>query len=176
MSIQSPLKSARALPGPVVMVMVMVATLTACSADDDDQMAATQLPVSINAVMASLINHSADPIWIAAWRNPETDEDWRELQHLATQLEVGGALITIPGAGPIDSQWTGDPQWREYAQNLSLAAANAADAAANRDIEGIQSAGDQIVDLCEACHRDFKPDTPTMNIFGELSPTADDLQ
>jgi len=50
-----------------------------------------QLPISINEAMASLINHSTDPIWVAAWKNPRSDEDWRELEHLARQLQVGRA-------------------------------------------------------------------------------------
>ncbi len=62
------------------------------------------LPISINEVMASLINHSADPIWVAAWRNPETDRDWRELEHLARQLQVGGALLK--DVIPVPARWT----------------------------------------------------------------------
>jgi len=129
---------------------------------------ALRLPVSINEVMASLINHSADPIWLAAWRNPQTDEDWRELEHLARQLQVGGALLSIPGTGPVDAQWTGRSTWREYANALSASAGRAVNAARSRDVELIERAGDEIVDICESCHIDFKPDLPTMNIYGEL--------
>ena len=32
-----------------------------------------RLPVSLNEVMVALVNHSAVPIWLADWRNPETD-------------------------------------------------------------------------------------------------------
>lgn len=135
-----------------------------------------RLPISINEAMASLINHSADPIWIAAWRNPQTDEDWRELEHLARQLQVGGALITIPGTGPVDAMWTGRAGWIEYAEELSAAAGRAVNAARSRDVELIARSGDEIVDICEACHIDFKPDLPTMNIYGELSPLPSDAQ
>ncbi len=134
-----------------------------------------RLPISINEAMASLINHSADPIWIAAWRNPVTDQDWRELEHLARQLQVGGALITIPGTGPVDTMWTSRGDWQEYAQDLSASAGRAVNAARSKDVELVKRAGDEIVDICESCHIDFKPDLPTMNIYGELSPTADQI-
>ena len=57
-----------------------------------------RLPISINQLLASLINHAADPIWIAAWNYPHSERDWRELEHLSRQLQVGGALLTIPGS------------------------------------------------------------------------------
>ena len=117
-----------------------------------------RLPISVNEVMASLINYSADPIWIAAWQNPQSDEDWRELEHLARQLQVGGSLITIPGTGPVDSMWTGRAEWVEFAQQLSAAAGRAVNAARSRDMELVARSGDEIVDICEGCHIDFKPD------------------
>ena len=149
--------------------------LVACSPSPEQTTEEAALPISINEVMASLINHSADPIWVAAWRNPASDEDWRELEHLARQLQVGGALLTIPGTGPADRIWTDNSDWRAYAQQLSNSAARAVNAARAKDVGLISRAGDEIVDICESCHIDFKPAIPTMNIYGELSPTADDL-
>ncbi|MEQ8955288.1 MAG: hypothetical protein RL120_14250 [Gammaproteobacteria bacterium] len=136
----------------------------------------TKLPISINEVMASLINHSADPIWIAAWRSPQGDDDWRELEHLARQLQVGGALLTIPGSGPADETWTSSDGWRDYANQLSSAAGRAVEAAQLRNVQLISQSGDEIVDICESCHIDFKPDVPTMKIYGELKPTETDFQ
>lgn len=149
--------------------------LVACSPSAEQTAEQVSLPISINEVMASLINHSADPIWVAAWRNPQSDDDWRELEHLARQLQVGGALLAIPGTGPADRVWTDDSDWRAYAQQLSNSAARAVNAARAKDVGLIRRAGDEIVDICESCHIDFKPAIPTMNIYGELSPTADDL-
>jgi len=150
-------------------------TLSACSPSSEQATEEAGLPISINEVMASLINHSADPIWVAAWRNPQSDDDWRELEHLARQLQVGGALLTIPGTGPADRVWTDNAEWRAYAQQLSNSAARAVNAARAKDVGLISRAGDEIVDICESCHIDFKPAIPTMNIYGELSPTADDI-
>jgi len=159
-----------------VMAVTLAAALAACSPEPAGEAEPFTLPVSINEVMASLINHSADPIWVAAWRNPRNERDWRELEHLAHQLQVGGALLTIPGTGPVDRQWTDDPDWQAYAMQLSEAAGRAVNAARSRDVELIGRAGDEIVEVCESCHIDFKPDLPTMNIYGELSPTATDFE
>ena len=49
-------------------------------------------------------------------------------------------------------------------------------AVAARDISRISSSGDEIVDICEGCHINFKPDLPTSGMFGELSPTAEDFE
>ena len=135
-----------------------------------------RLPVSLNEVMVALVNHSADPIWLAAWRNPETDKDWRNLERMAYQLQVAGALLTIPGNGPMDEQWTADPQWTTWSNQLEAAGDRAVKAVAARDITRIASSGDEIVAICEGCHMAFKPDLPTSGMFGELSPTAADFE
>lgn len=150
------------------MLGVLLVSLQSCDQRAAPQAEAFHLPISINEVMASLINHSADPIWVAAWRNPQTEEDWRELEHLARQLQVGGALLSIPGTGPVDELWTSRAPWREFANKLSASAGRAVNAARSRDVELIERAGDEIVDICESCHMEFKPDLPTMNIYGEL--------
>lgn len=133
------------------------------------------LPVSLNTVMVALINHAADPIWVAAWRSPETDLDWRELERMAVQLEVGGALLKMPGIGPNDLEWATNPGWQAWATALQQAGAQASVAARDRDTEAIAGAGDRIVETCEGCHIEFKPDLPTGGQFGELSPNAADF-
>lgn len=157
-------------------IAALIASVLSACIPEPQESEPFRLPISINEVMASLINHSADPIWVAAWQNPQTDRDWRELEHLARQLQVGGALLTIPGTGPVDEQWTSRSEWGEYSMALSEAAGRAVNAARSRDVELIGRAGDEIVDICESCHIDFKPDLPTMNIYGELSPTEDDIR
>lgn len=159
----------------IAALLLMASLLANCTPPTQEEQEAFHLPVSINEVMASLINHSADPIWIAAWRNPQTERDWRELEHLARQLQLGGSLLTIPGTGPVDEQWTSRQGWQQYSTDLSAAAERAVNAARSRDVELIARAGDEIVAICEGCHIDFKPDLPTMNIYGELSPTQDDF-
>lgn len=135
-----------------------------------------RLPVSLNEVMVALVNNAADPIWLAAWRHPETDETWRALERNAYQLEIAGSLLTVPGTGPLDEAWTGDPQWQFFSKRLEEVGGNARAAIQNRDLDAIKLAGDDLVEICEGCHIDFKPAQPTAGKFGELSPTESDFQ
>ena len=71
------------------------------SAEADERSASEMnLPVSLNEVMVAMVNNSADPIWQAAWRHPESDEVWRSLERNAYQLEIAGALLGRTGYGP----------------------------------------------------------------------------
>lgn len=135
-----------------------------------------RLPVSLNTVMVALINQAADPIWVAAWRNPETDKDWRELERRAVQLELGGALLGIPGTGPLDDTWTGNDAWQRWSEQLREVGMRAVTAVKTRNIGQISAVGDEIVEICEGCHVDFKLALPTGGEFGELSPTAADFE
>lgn len=134
------------------------------------------LPVSLNEVMVALVNHSADPIWQAAWRTPASDDVWRSLERNAYQLEIAGALLTVPGTGPMDVAWTSDPNWGKFSNQLEESAAMARAAILARDLEAIKVAGDALVTVCEGCHIAFKPADPTGGKYGELSPTASDFE
>lgn len=134
-----------------------------------------RLPVSLNTVMVAMVNQAADPLWVAAWRNPESDADWRELERRAVQLELSGTLLTVPGTGPLDGQWVANPLWQNWATALRDVGASAVAAVKIRDIDEIATVGGQIVDICEGCHRDFKLALPTGGEFGELSPTSADF-
>ncbi len=136
----------------------------------------SQLPVSLNTVMVAMINQAADPLWVAAWHNPETDKEWRELVRRAVQLELGGALLSVPGTGPMDSTWTSNESWQKWSNQLRDLGATAVVAVKARDLEKISAVGDGIVETCEACHRDFKPALPTGGEFGELSPHSGDFE
>jgi len=135
-----------------------------------------RLPVSLNEVMVALVNSSADPLWVAAWRPPESEEGWRALERSAYQLELAGALLTVPGTGPLDEAWTSDPQWAEFSRQLKQAGLQSRAAVAERDLDAIKLAGDAIVETCEGCHIAFKLPEPTGGKYGELSPTASDFE
>ncbi|HEY5645365.1 MAG TPA: hypothetical protein VIS76_05465 [Pseudomonadales bacterium] len=176
--------------GRAVLALLCAALLSACDSADRNAARDTEappvptpapapgfhLPVSLNEVMVALVNRAADPIWLAAWQNPQTDRDWRELEYQAYQLQLAGALLVIPGNGPMDDEWTANPQWTAWANRLQAAGERAVKAVSVRDLERISRSGDEIVEVCEGCHVAFKPDLPTSGMFGELSPTAEDFQ
>ena len=135
-----------------------------------------RLPVSLNSVMVAMVNQAADPIWVAAWHQPETDKEWRELERRAVQLELGGALLSIPGTGPLDEEWASNEKWQNWASQLRDVGANAVVAVKARDLDGISTVGDRLVEICEGCHIEVKPAYPTGGEYGELSPTAEDFE
>jgi len=163
----------------------LVALLIACGSDENVfsippvapsvepvKTALKRLPVSYNDVMVSLINEAADPIWRAGWKTPETDRDWRQLEHRARQLKLAGALLSQPGSGPIDHQWSLRPEWNKWAAQLVVSGDAAIRAIDARNREGVSRAGDTMVAVCEGCHLDFKPDIPTGGKYGDLAPLS----
>ena len=124
--------------------------------------------------MVALVNDAADPIWMAAWQAPQTEADWRELERRAYQLQLAGALIEHPGTGALDHKWAAKPSWVRWSRQLRDTGVDAVAAVENRDLTAISNIGDQMVEVCEGCHRDFKLPHPTGGKFGELSPTPSD--
>lgn len=153
--------------------LILAATamaLAACSGEPDAADEQLRLPISLNEVMVALVNHAANPIWRADWDEPETDAEWREVEHMAYQIQVGGALLQFPGTGPMDDEWVADPAWNRFAEQMSEAGRHAVNSAREQDQTLMRRAGDELVESCEGCHMVFKPDLPTMDMFGELSP------
>ena len=160
----------------IVVSIVSLSILFGCSENEENNSASANqqpliLPISLNEIMVALVNQSADPIWVASWRNPQNDQEWRNLEYLGYQLEVAGSLLTIPGTGPYDKQWTANPQWTVYAAQLKESGILARQAAEKKDLVLLNAAGDRIVEVCESCHKEFKLALPTGGLFGELSPT-----
>ncbi|MDR0780692.1 MAG: cytochrome c [Pseudomonadales bacterium] len=120
------------------------------------------VPVSINALMVTLIDHSAHHVWDhQALERDLSDEEWRMVEYFAIQLAAAGPLIALGGEGPQDTAWAADPRWRAMAQALSSAALVTMDAAKTKNKELLSSAADTLLVACESCHSVFKPSSPT---------------
>ncbi|MCP5144592.1 MAG: cytochrome c [Gammaproteobacteria bacterium] len=124
------------------------------------------MPVSINALMVTLIDHSAHHIWdYEALERDLSEEEWRIVEYFGIQLAAAGPLLTLGGSGPLDDTWAGSEQWTNYSQALSNAAMLAMDAARNKSKDLLTSAGDALLTTCLGCHGAFKPETPTEGIM-----------
>ncbi len=119
--------------------------------------------VSINALMVAWIDHSGHALWDVEQegRAPKTDADWREVERHATQLVASGTLIALGGTGPADPGWAQSPDWQRYSQELTNAGAAALNATRTRNFEALVTANGQLVEVCENCHKEFKPEVPT---------------
>jgi cytochrome c556 len=122
--------------------------------------------VSINQVMVALVDHAAHHLWDLgrAGAAPETDRDWIEVEQHAIQLAAGASWIATGGAGQADAGWVAQLPWKRYATQVSQEAVAALEAARAKDLEGVLAAGDALIEACEGCHREFKPDLPTEGV------------
>jgi hypothetical protein len=124
------------------------------------------VPVSINALMVTMIDHSAHHIWDhQALERALSDDEWRLVEYFAIQLGGAASLITLGGSGPSDAGWAADERWRTFSQAMSGAALIAMDAAKTQDKELLDSAGDALITSCQSCHDTFKPALPTEGIM-----------
>jgi hypothetical protein len=122
--------------------------------------------VSVNALMVTWIDNSAHVLWNVErpGRAPKKDADWLEIQEHATQLAAAGTLIQLGGTGQADPGWAKSPLWKTHAQAMSDAAVGAIDAAKSKNLEALVKANGKLVESCEGCHKEFKPDLPTEGI------------
>jgi cytochrome c556 len=122
--------------------------------------------VSINAVMVALVDHAGHELWSVEKEGaaPKTDDAWAMVQEHAVQLAAAGPAISVGGTGPSDNIWVQSPDWRKDAQAMSDAAMSAVAAAKAKNFDELVAANGRIVDTCEGCHKQFKPDLPTEGI------------
>jgi Cytochrome C' len=154
-----------------------VLLLSACNATPEKPGAApasapapstpTVMPVvSINALMVTWIDNSGHVLWNVEreGRAPKNDADWLEIQEHATQLAAAGTLIQLGGTGQADAGWVKSPIWKTHAQGMTDAAVQAIDAAKSKNLEALVKANGKLVEACEGCHKEFKPDLPSEGI------------
>lgn len=141
------------------------ATASIAAAPAEKPTPALALPVSINAVMVALVDHASEPLWLDAYRAPKTTDGWHEAEYNAYQMAVSGKLIQVAGTGPNDSQWVVDPQWRKFADEMSMAGMDALGASQSKNVDALNKAGDRLVAACEDCHKKFKPDLTSMGLY-----------
>ena len=117
--------------------------------------------VSINAVMVALVDHAGHVVWDAEQpaRAPKTDADWAELEHHAIQLAASGPLIALGGTGQADPGWAQSPDWQKYSQELTNAGLVVLAAVRSKNQENLVKANGQLVEVCESCHKEFKPES-----------------
>ena len=113
--------------------------------------AAVKPEVSINAVMVGLVDHAGHELWNVEKEGaaPKTEADWATVQEHAVQL-VGEDVELQPAA--------------RVTQAMSDAAMSAMNAAKGKNFEELVAANGRIVETCETCHKQFKPELPTEGI------------
>jgi cytochrome c556 len=128
--------------------------------------ASVRSPVSINAEMVTIVDHAGHQLWDVErpGKAPKTDADWANIEEHATQIAAAGALVAVPGTGVHDVTWTGSPGWQKWARAMSDAGLAAVKASQQRNLDQLVAANGQLVDACESCHKEFKPELPSEGI------------
>ena len=119
--------------------------------------------VSVNDLMVAWIDHSAHELWDVEMEGhaPKNDAGWREVERHATQLAAAGPLLALGGAGQADAGWAQSPAWGKHTQALTNAGMAAHSAARAKNLEALIKANGELVEVCENCHKEFKPALPT---------------
>jgi hypothetical protein len=73
-------------------------------------------------------------------------------------------LVSVPGAGARDAAWVSSPGWQKWARALSDGGLAAMKASQAKNLEQLIAANGQLVDACEGCHKEFKPELPSEGI------------
>jgi cytochrome c556 len=122
--------------------------------------------VSINEVMVALVDHAGHNLWDAEQEGkaPKTAAEWENVWEHAVQIAAAGPAITVGGTGPTDGIWVKSASWHTYAQKMSDAGVAARDAAKSKNFAALVKANGQLVESCEGCHKEFKPDLPSEGI------------
>ena len=150
----------------LLMAVLIVLSMTLSSSADAAESQDFPMPVSVNSLMVTMIDHSAHYIWdYAALEDMMLEDEWLAVEYYSIQLAAAGPLITLGGTGELDNTWASSPQWLSYSMDMSNAAMKALNAARLQDKALLQTAGDELLNSCLACHRAFKPDVPTEGVI-----------
>jgi hypothetical protein len=128
-------------------------------------------PTSLNAIMVGAVDHASDPLFavgnavMGSGKMPTTEDDWLDVQYHAYQMVALGTAMQVPGTGPKDVEWTGTPTWRSWSEQISAIGMDMLQLVEKKDANGFVDAGNRLVAACEGCHKEFKPEIPTMNIL-----------
>jgi len=161
-----------------LIVVAATATLLGLSACERSEPAGEQaananagdltLPVSINAAMVGMIDHSADYIFaLGNGDMPRNENDWHLVSNSAYEIVLGGAVIQIPGTGQFDREWVENPEWIELSDELTEIGTDAVELAQaqSTDQEAWRAVGDRLIQNCNGCHQKFKPEIPSEGIL-----------
>jgi cytochrome c556 len=115
---------------------------------------------------SATVDHAGHGLWDAeqAGKAPKTEAAWASIHEHATQLAAAGSLITLPGTGVNDVAWTQSPGWKRWARAMSDAGMAAVRASEAKNLDALVAVNGQLVETCEGCHTEFKPDLPSEGI------------
>lgn len=100
-------------------------------------------------VMLGLTIPASDVVFQVGTSVPKDDTEWEKVQANAAMLaESANLLLTAP-------RWVDAPEWTGFAELLLATSKAAMQAAQARDVDKVLDAGNEIYDVCDACHKKY---------------------
>ena len=124
-----------------------------------------EMQTSINAMMVAMVDWSAHELWETAYADSIDDRNWLTVKQYAIELLASGTLVSLGGNGRVDRAWVSDDAWQAWTASMieeSMEAIRAIDA---KDQDRLRASGERLIEICEGCHADFKPNLPTEGIL-----------
>lgn len=150
----------------IVMLPIAVASYVALAAEPTKtDREFIEMQTSINAMMVAMVDWSAHEIWEAGYAENLTGRQWLKAKQFAIELLASGTLVSLGGTGPADMGWARNPAWQSWTSQMIEESRKALEAIEALDQEELRAAGERLINACEGCHADFKPDTPTEGIL-----------
>ncbi len=120
--------------------------------------------VSLNEIMVYVVDPHSNELWDAATKPPTSEDEaaWKALERGAVAIAAAGSLTKLSGNAPTDQNWTQQPDWAKYSQEVSNAGLLALKAVQAKDVSALSKAGDQLVLSCLNCHRQYKLAMPAI--------------
>lgn len=124
-----------------------------------------EMQTSINAMMVAMVDWSAHELWEMAYADSIDDRNWLTVKQYAIELLASGTLVSLGGTGRADRAWAADELWQEWTASMIEESKEAIRAIDARDQDRLRASGEKLLEICEGCHADFKPNLPTEGIM-----------
>ena len=72
--------------------------------------------------------------------------------------------MSLAGTGINDIVWTDSAGWQKWSRALSDAGLAALKASQDKNMDALVAANGRLVEACEGCHKEFKPELPSEGI------------
>lgn len=132
--------------------LALAAAVTAALAQAAPVRPPTRNIGTMSDLMVKIIYPASDALFYIESRTPHTDAEWAVLQGQALMVAESANLLMLPGRARDQKQWMAD------ATLMLDAGAAAYKAAQAKDVAAIAALGDQLMESCTSCHKNYRPD------------------
>ncbi len=146
-----------------MLCVVVAAAVSACSGGKAPEAAKVAAPglesyATTRQVMLGLTIPASNLLFQLGDNTPKDDAGWEIVVATALTLAESGNLM-LTGTRDLHQ-----PEWTDFSQRLIEAAKKTAVAAQAKDVDQVMDAGNELYEVCEACHQKYLPvrtaDTP----------------